>query len=72
MNFTHCQEQSVQQVVDLTNVKDTGRHVLTLEENNLAQELSKSPLIPALALISPLPELEWNLFYNVISQKKTV
>ncbi|KAL0715188.1 LOW QUALITY PROTEIN: hypothetical protein Bca4012_064510 [Brassica carinata] len=65
-------KESVDGVVDLTNVKDTGRHVPTLEENHLAQELSRSPLIPALAVISPLPELEWDLFYNIISQKKNV
>ncbi|KAG2313872.1 hypothetical protein Bca52824_016994 [Brassica carinata] len=65
-------KESVDGVVDLTNVKDTGRHVPTLEENHLAQELSRSPLIPALAVISPLPELEWDLFYNIISQKKNL
>ncbi|KAG2328383.1 hypothetical protein Bca52824_011111 [Brassica carinata] len=65
-------KESVDRVVDLTNVKDIGRHVPTLQENHLAQELSRSPLIPALAVISPLPELEWDLFYNIISQKKDV
>lgn len=61
------QEQLTDGVVDLTATKDMEKHMPTAEERNLAQELSRSPLIPALDVISPLPELEWGLFYATIS-----
>ncbi|KAL0668280.1 hypothetical protein Bca4012_030984 [Brassica carinata] len=60
-------EQNTDGVVDLTATKNMESHVPSLEENHLAHELSKSPLITALALISPLPDLEWDLFYSTIS-----
>ncbi|CAF1851218.1 unnamed protein product [Brassica napus] len=65
-------EQNTHGVVDLTATKDVENHVPSLDENHLANELSKSPLIPALTLISPLPGLEWDLFYNTISTKTNV
>uniref|UniRef100_A0A0D3BWB9 Ubiquitin-like protease family profile domain-containing protein n=1 Tax=Brassica oleracea var. oleracea TaxID=109376 RepID=A0A0D3BWB9_BRAOL len=60
-------EQNTGGVVDLKATKNMESHVPSLEENHLAHELSKSPLITALALISPLPDLEWDLFYSTIS-----
>uniref|UniRef100_A0A0D3E7D8 Ubiquitin-like protease family profile domain-containing protein n=2 Tax=Brassica oleracea var. oleracea TaxID=109376 RepID=A0A0D3E7D8_BRAOL len=65
-------EQNTHGVVDLTATKDVESHVPSLEENHLANELSKFPLIPAVTLISPLPGLEWDLFYNTISTKTNV
>ncbi|KAL0896624.1 hypothetical protein Bca101_080585 [Brassica carinata] len=53
-------------VVDLTRSKDPPRHVPSLEENHLAKELFSSPLVPALAIITPLPELEWELFQQIM------
>ncbi|KAG2329898.1 hypothetical protein Bca52824_001078 [Brassica carinata] len=63
-------DQKTDGVVDLTTTKDMGRHVPSLEEDHLATELSRSLLIPALALISP--DLEWDLFYKTISTKPNV
>ncbi|KAF3575617.1 hypothetical protein DY000_02032553 [Brassica cretica] len=65
-------EQKTHGVVDLTATKDVESHVPSLDKNHLANELSKSPLIPALTLISPLPGFEWDLFYNTISTKTNV
>ncbi|CDY56567.1 BnaCnng30650D [Brassica napus] len=65
-------EQNTPGVVDLTATKDVESHVPSLDENHLANELSKSPIIHALTLISPLPGLEWDLFYNTISTKTNV
>ncbi|CAN6859500.1 unnamed protein product [Brassica oleracea] len=65
-------DQNAHGVVDLTATKDVESHVPSLEENHLANELSKSPLIPAVTLISPLPGLEWDLFYNTVSTKMDV
>ncbi|CDY32792.1 BnaA10g10570D [Brassica napus] len=65
-------DQNALGVVDLTATKDVESHVPSLEENHLANELFKSPLIPAVTLISPLPGLEWDLFYNTVSTKTDV
>ncbi|KAF3524228.1 hypothetical protein F2Q69_00050259 [Brassica cretica] len=53
-------------VIDLTQTKDLPRHVPSMEENHLANELFRYPLIPAIALITPLPQMEWNLFKNIL------
>ncbi|CAH8390065.1 unnamed protein product [Eruca vesicaria subsp. sativa] len=54
-------------LVDLTLTKDPSRHVPSREENHLAKELLSSPLIPALALITPLPQIQWDLFHKILS-----
>ncbi|KAH0885370.1 LOW QUALITY PROTEIN: hypothetical protein HID58_061466, partial [Brassica napus] len=59
-------EQNTSGVVDLTATKDVESHVPSLDEYHLANELSKS------TLISPLPGLEWDIFYNTISTKTNV
>ncbi|CDY23549.1 BnaC06g25180D [Brassica napus] len=53
-------------VIDLTQTKDPPRHVLSMEENHLAKELFSCPLVPAIALISPLPQMEWDLFEKIL------
>uniref|UniRef100_M4F2J5 Uncharacterized protein n=1 Tax=Brassica campestris TaxID=3711 RepID=M4F2J5_BRACM len=53
-------------VIDLTQTKDPLRHVPCMEENHLAKELFSSPLVPAIALISPLPQMEWDLFEKIL------
>ncbi|KAG5397576.1 hypothetical protein IGI04_019390 [Brassica rapa subsp. trilocularis] len=65
-------EANTHGVFDLTATKDVDSNVPSLEENHLANKLSKSPLIHALTLISPLPGLEWDLFYNIVSTKMDV
>ncbi|CAF2098582.1 unnamed protein product [Brassica napus] len=65
-------EANTHGVFDLTATKDVESNVPSLEENHLANKLSKFPLIHALTLISPLPGLEWDLFYNTVSTKMDV
>ncbi|KAG2252906.1 hypothetical protein Bca52824_083042 [Brassica carinata] len=43
-------------VIDLTQTKDLPRHVPSMEENHLANELFRYPLIP----------MEWDLFENIL------
>ncbi|CAH8383641.1 unnamed protein product [Eruca vesicaria subsp. sativa] len=52
--------------VDLTTSKDPPRYVPSTLENFLAKEFFSSPLIPALDLINPLPEKEWDLFHSIL------
>ncbi|CAH8294136.1 unnamed protein product [Eruca vesicaria subsp. sativa] len=52
--------------VDLTTSKDPPRYVPSMLENLLAKEFFSSPLIPALDLITPLPEKEWDLFQSIL------
>ncbi|CAH8360212.1 unnamed protein product [Eruca vesicaria subsp. sativa] len=53
-------------VVDLTRTKDPPTHVPSMLENLLAKEFFNSPLIPALGLITPLPEREWDFFHSIL------
>ncbi|CAN7086713.1 unnamed protein product [Brassica oleracea var. botrytis] len=53
-------------VIDLTQTKDPPRHVPSMEENHLAKELFSCPLVPAIALISPLPQMEWDLLEKIL------
>ncbi|KAG5411088.1 hypothetical protein IGI04_007407 [Brassica rapa subsp. trilocularis] len=59
-------------VIDLTQTKDPPRHVPSMEENHLAKELFSSPLVPAIALISPLPQMEWDLFEKILKANNNV
>ncbi|KAJ4882122.1 ULP_PROTEASE domain-containing protein [Raphanus sativus] len=52
--------------IDLTSTKDPPSHVPTHLENLLAKELISSPLVPALDLITPLPDREWEIFNQVL------
>ncbi|CAN7041185.1 unnamed protein product [Brassica rapa subsp. trilocularis] len=58
--------------VDLTHTKDTPRHVPSMEENHLAKELFNCPDIPARTLITPLPQIQWDLFFKTLSANQNV
>ncbi|KAJ4910356.1 Uncharacterized protein Rs2_04977 [Raphanus sativus] len=62
---TSAEEANEDGVVDLTHPKNPPRHVPSAEENHITEELSSSPLVPAQALITTLPEMERDLFHNV-------
>ncbi|KAH0856809.1 hypothetical protein HID58_085070 [Brassica napus] len=55
------------QVLDSSPVKPTPRHQPSDEECKLAEELFKCPSIPALALIAPLPQQQWDLFHATLT-----
>ncbi|CAN6851059.1 unnamed protein product [Brassica oleracea] len=58
--------------VDLTHTKDTPRHVPSMEENYLAKELFNSPDFPTHTLMTPLPQIQWDLFFKTLSANKNV
>ncbi|KAG2322379.1 hypothetical protein Bca52824_015592 [Brassica carinata] len=60
------QAQNQDPIVDLTKTKDPTRHVPGPLENLLAKEFFSSPLIPALDLVTPLPDKEWELFEKIL------
>ncbi|KAG2306840.1 hypothetical protein Bca52824_026588 [Brassica carinata] len=60
------QEQNQDPIVDLTKTKDPMRHVPGPLENLLAKEFFSSPLIPALDLVTPLPDKEWEFFEQIL------
>ncbi|KAG2302950.1 hypothetical protein Bca52824_031601 [Brassica carinata] len=60
------QAQNQDTIVDLTTTKDPTRHVPGPLENLLAKEFFSSPLIPALDLVTPLPDKEWELFEQIL------
>ncbi|CAF1706486.1 unnamed protein product [Brassica napus] len=58
--------------VDLTHTKDIPRHVPSMEENHLVKELFNSPDFPAHTLMTPLPQIQWDLFFKTLSANKNV
>ncbi|CAN6867916.1 unnamed protein product, partial [Brassica oleracea] len=60
------------QVIDSSPVKPTPRHQPSDEECHLAEELFKCPSIPVLALITPLPQQQWDLFQSTLAANKQV
>lgn len=46
------------------------RHMPTLEEASLAEELSRCQFVPAPDLISPLPQAVWELFEEIVTKYK--
>ncbi|KAL0875508.1 hypothetical protein Bca101_025213 [Brassica carinata] len=64
--------QAEDPIIDLTKTKDPPRHVPSALENVLAKEFFSSPLIPALDLITPLLEREWELFHPILKTNLNV
>ncbi|KAF8114229.1 hypothetical protein N665_0040s0084 [Sinapis alba] len=62
-----CEELS-----DSSPAKPTPRHIPSPEECHLAAELFKFPSIPALSLIMPLPQLQWDIFHSTLQSNKQV
>uniref|UniRef100_M4CM71 Uncharacterized protein n=1 Tax=Brassica campestris TaxID=3711 RepID=M4CM71_BRACM len=58
--------------VDLTQTKDPPPHVPSELEDLLAMEFIASPVIPALDLITPLPQKEWDLFQQILRANMNV
>ncbi|CAN6968999.1 unnamed protein product [Brassica oleracea var. botrytis] len=44
------------------------KHIPSIEENHLAKQLERCKTVPAPDLISPLPQIEWDLFEKIISK----
>ncbi|KAG2292531.1 hypothetical protein Bca52824_039200 [Brassica carinata] len=65
LNFDQSQEECVD-VSDSSPARPTPRHQPSDEECHLAAELRKCPSIPALALLVPLPQTQWELFKSTL------
>ncbi|CAN6816362.1 unnamed protein product [Brassica oleracea] len=61
----HLNEECVD-VSDSSPARPTPRHQPSDEECHLAAELRKCPSIPALALLVPLPQTQWELFKSTL------
>ncbi|CAF1926894.1 BnaC05g15070D [Brassica napus] len=59
-------------VLDSSPAKPTPRHQPSDEECHLAEELFKCPFIPTLALITPQPQQQWDLFHSTLTANKQV
>ncbi|KAF8108222.1 LOW QUALITY PROTEIN: hypothetical protein N665_0113s0012, partial [Sinapis alba] len=57
---------------DSSPARPTPGHIPSLEESHLAKEIVHCPSIPALALISLLPQIQWDHFQRIISASKIV
>ncbi|CAH8373149.1 unnamed protein product [Eruca vesicaria subsp. sativa] len=57
---------------DSSPAKPTPRHQPSEEECDLATELFKCPSVPALTILSPLPQTMWELFSSTLQTKKDV
>nr|VDC74377.1 unnamed protein product [Brassica rapa] len=44
------------------------KHIPSIEENHLAKQLERCKTVPAPDLLSPLPQIEWDLFEKIISK----
>ncbi|KAF8115516.1 hypothetical protein N665_0026s0059 [Sinapis alba] len=71
-NITSKEAAHEAQVVDLSDSSSAKRHVPFDVEIHLAKELFRSPLIPALSLITPLLVLQWDVFFKTFSASKNV
>ncbi|KAG2305325.1 hypothetical protein Bca52824_033976 [Brassica carinata] len=48
------------------NPRPTPSHQLSDEERHLAAELIKCPSVPALSILAPLPQTQWDLFFSTL------
>ncbi|KAL0712484.1 hypothetical protein Bca4012_019462 [Brassica carinata] len=55
---------------DGSPARESPRHMPTLEEASLAEELSRCQFVPAPDLISPLPQAVWELFEEIVTKYK--
>ncbi|KAG2293427.1 hypothetical protein Bca52824_040096 [Brassica carinata] len=54
--------------VSATRSPPRPKHIPSIEENHLAKQLERCKTVPAPDLISPLPQIEWDLFEKIISK----
>ncbi|CAH8348360.1 unnamed protein product [Eruca vesicaria subsp. sativa] len=71
--FPNIQEDS--DIVELSEgspERPRQRHVPSREENQLAGELNRVNTIPAVDLIAPLPQIQWDIFQRIMANHKNV
>ncbi|KAL0797251.1 hypothetical protein Bca101_068628 [Brassica carinata] len=70
LNFDQSPENLAEEdCVDLSDsspARPTPSHQLSDEERHLAAELIKCPSVPALSILAPLPQTQWDLFFSTL------
>ncbi|CAN7073557.1 unnamed protein product, partial [Brassica oleracea var. botrytis] len=64
------EDSDIVELSDGSPARERPRHIPSMEENHLAKELYRCKSVPALDLISPLPQIQWDLFEKIISKHK--
>ncbi|KAF3497683.1 hypothetical protein DY000_02052122 [Brassica cretica] len=64
------EDSDIVELSDGSPARERPRHMPSMEENHLAKELYRCKSVPALDLISPLPQIQWDLFEKIISKHK--
>ncbi|KAF8048001.1 hypothetical protein N665_2731s0002 [Sinapis alba] len=71
---THQAHQTANSdIVELSDgspARQHPRHFPCMEENYVAKQLFQCPSIPALSLLSPLPQIQWDMFEKTVSKLK--
>ncbi|CAH8352214.1 unnamed protein product [Eruca vesicaria subsp. sativa] len=69
---THFTDSDIVELSEGSPDRPRSRHVPSREENQLAHELNRVNTIPAVDLITPLPQIQWDIFQRIIANKKDV
>ncbi|KAG2328537.1 hypothetical protein Bca52824_011265 [Brassica carinata] len=70
LNFDQIPENLAEEdcvgLSDSSPARPTPRHQLSDEERHLAAELIKCLSVPALTILAPLPQTQWDLFFSTL------
>ncbi|KAF3530988.1 hypothetical protein DY000_02040391 [Brassica cretica] len=62
------EDSDIVSLSDGSPAPETPKHIPSMEENHLAKQLLRCKTVPAPDLLSPLPQIEWDLFEKIISK----
>ncbi|XP_013669177.1 uncharacterized protein LOC106373566 [Brassica napus] len=62
------EDSNIVSLSDGSPAPETPKHIPSMEENHLAKQLLRCKTVPAPDLLSPLPQIEWDLFEKIISK----
>ncbi|KAF3602621.1 hypothetical protein F2Q69_00035824 [Brassica cretica] len=61
------EDSDIVSLSDGSPAPETPKHIPSMEENHLAKQLLRCKTVPAPDLLSPIPQIEWDLFEKIIS-----
>ncbi|KAG2247735.1 hypothetical protein Bca52824_087363 [Brassica carinata] len=61
------EDSDIVSLSDGSPAPETPKHIPSMEENHLAKQLLRCNTVPAPDLLSPIPQIEWDLFEKIIS-----
>ncbi|KAF2540845.1 hypothetical protein F2Q68_00031197 [Brassica cretica] len=62
------EDSDIVSLSDGSPAPETPKHIPSMEENHLAKQLLRCKTVLAPDLLSPLPQIEWDLFEKIISK----